>query len=112
MKCSPFKYVVVSLLFMAANADLRAGTPEPDPLIGHWFWHHNILVAFKADGTATSNIKSEGVWEFLKNAEVERKYHVNWDHGKYIDTVILSKDGKSANLVSKVGKYSIHRTTD
>jgi len=112
MKSPMYRLLGVFLTLLTLNLDLRAAAPGPDPLIGKWFWHHNIQVEFHADGTATSDVNSSGTWEYLNNPEVQRNYRVNWDHGKFIDTIILNEDGTTAVLVSSGKKYNIRRMTD
>lgn len=73
----------------------------PDPIVGKWFWNADVAVTFAADGTCTSE-QGSGTWQFLQNAEVERKYRVNWDQGRAIDRVTFSRDGQTARVVNQV----------
>ena len=87
--------------------------PVPDPLLGRWVWYNKSIVSFGADGTSTADANAKGAWSYLHNPEVQRKYRVTWDHGKFVDTIILAEDGKTALLLTEAaGKQTIRRAAD
>ena len=89
---------------------LHAGeTDKVDPLAGSWTWHHGISVVFHANGTATSDVQSSGVWHLESDAGFVRKYRVDWDQGKFVDHLYVSEDSKRALLDSRLGDFDIHR---
>lgn len=100
------------VLFAFGTMLSAAPVEKEDPLVGKWIWHHKITVVIRADGTATSDASPNGTWTYNHNPEVQRKYRISWEHGKYIDNLVLSEDGQKGLLLTDSGKYEVHRATD
>ncbi len=97
-----------------AIPDKPAGAPpdKNDPLIGDWLWFKGRPVTFNADGTVTGPEGTVGVWEYLHNPGAERKYRVNFGHGKYIDTFTCTADAQTAHVISQHDSpYDVHRVS-
>jgi hypothetical protein len=71
---------------------------KPDPVVGEWIWNGNRDVIVDPDGTAKQRGDGTAQWKLLHgNNTVERKYEFTWNKSNgniYIDTLILSGDGK------------------
>ena len=86
-------------LWLTVGTPGQAAPDAVDPIVGRWFWRGDLSVTFKADGTCKLNDTSlEGTWQFLHNAEAERKYSLDWDHGRLLNKMIFSRDGRSAQV--------------
>jgi hypothetical protein len=72
-----------------------ASPKKTDPVLGKWRYFNDHIVTVTPDGRLTSSkAVARGTWEFAKNKEVERKYRFIWQEGLYVDSLLLSRDGK------------------
>ncbi len=106
--------VFLLLAWCASVAWLRAAPATVDPLVGNWLYHDGNLVAFNADGTATHIGGGDaGTWEYLRNPEVQRHYRIIWEHGKFVDALVLSEDTQKARVHNEAGghgdRYDVRR---
>jgi len=82
--------LVLALLLMVPFVG-QESKPKCDGIVGSWKWFVGPELIIKADHSF-SNGENSGSWE-VTNAS-ERKYTLRWDVGGFVDTVILSADGR------------------
>lgn len=105
-------FVLVLLMLGAFGASLQAALEPVDPLVGSWLWYQGHPITIRADGTVHSD-DSGGTWQYLHNPEVQRHYRIVWEHGIYIDEVVLTEDGQRARVRNQNGiQYSVRRALD
>lgn len=102
-------FLVLALSLAAGVFTPIQGAPkssprDKDPILGKWIFHGEHRIAITADGKAISHKGSNGVWRFLSNPEVERRYEIVWDEGLFIDSVRLSRDGKTLQGKNQKGR--------
>ena len=108
------RIVGVLLLALSLASQLHADAQQADPLVGKWFWWNGGTAIFHEDGTCELEKDTlKGTWQYLHNPENERKYLLNWDHGRFLNRLVLSGDGKNArvedttqNIKFKARKYT------
>jgi hypothetical protein len=98
---------------LALEASGRTANTD-DPIIGRWFWKGDLIVVFEKNGTCTISNGFKGVWQFLNNAEVERKYSLNWDHGHFLDRMTIARTGRSAVIEDQIkgDRFDIRKSTE
>lgn len=107
MKLPLFIIVTTALVASGGPAAGREKDAAPDPIIGQWHFPNGDRIVIQPDGVALANGRPRGVWRFLKNPEVERKYEIVWDDGVFIDVLRLSRDGKKLEGKNQQGKRII-----
>jgi hypothetical protein len=74
-----------------------------DPLVGDWKWFTGTVVSFSSKGEAVNSNGHKGTWERLPTRVSDYQYTINWEGGRFVDTVTLSKDRKSIAGSNQLG---------
>jgi hypothetical protein len=69
------------------------------PIVGKWAWVRGGTAVFDANGTSCTFGNLMGTWEFEQDSGSEQRYRLNWANGRFINTMTISADGRSAVLV-------------
>jgi hypothetical protein len=75
------------------------GVSDPKDLVGSWNWEpKGQVVTIYPDGTATSNYNVTATWKQIGT----NSFVLRWSNG-FIDTLVLSRDGKTLGAVNQYG---------
>jgi hypothetical protein len=95
--------LVVAFFSPLASSAPTSTPTNPDPIIGNWIYHGKYIASIKADGTCSYPNGLNGTWRYLNNPEIERKYEIIWKAGVFVETMKLSRDGKTLEGRNKKG---------
>ncbi|MEO8350204.1 MAG: hypothetical protein ABI680_00645, partial [Chthoniobacteraceae bacterium] len=91
--CLTAALALVALVVASLPANLEGADGKADPILGIWLWRGQVRVTITADGKAIGDNGFRGVWKYLNNREVERKYEMVWNEGVFTESLKLSQDG-------------------
>jgi hypothetical protein len=94
-------FIVIFLATLVAHADPTPTGLASDPILGQWIWVSNVIVDFKADGTAACTGGWRMSWKFLNNSEGQRQYRLIWNEGQIVDLVSLSQDKNTITITNQ-----------
>jgi hypothetical protein len=99
MKTIPFTIasLLVSVCWITAEGPAevltsKEATRNQDAVVGSWRWDSGSVFFLHADGTATEGYRG-GTWVCLSPEGSPRKYQVNWENSKFVDTFSLAQNG-------------------